>query len=84
MNLRVHVEIHMLELEQHVERPGLLVGNMNGVLVGHQLRLAHGEDVVLGQHLLLHLLQELRQSRPMDKIRAAKLIAVIGDDRRIG
>ena len=66
----------MLELEQHVEVAGFLVGQVDGVFGGRHGGLADGQDVVLGQHLALHLTQELHQAWAMNEVLSAPLVAV--------
>ena len=53
------VQVHVLELEHHVELGALGVGVLLGLVDGHTGALAHGEQIILGEHLLAHLLQIL-------------------------
>ena len=53
------VQVHVLELEHHVQLGALGVGVLLGLVDGHTGALAHGEQVVLGKYLPAHLLQIL-------------------------
>ena len=55
------IQVHVLELEQHVERTVLRVGQLYALADGGQRCLAHGDGVVVVQHLLAHFAQEFTQ-----------------------
>ena len=59
------VQVHVFELEHHVERPGLGVGDVAGFLHGGAGRFAHGDAVVVVQHFTAHFAHEIHEARPM-------------------
>ena len=77
------VEVHVLELEQHVQRAGLGVRQLAALRDGGQRRLADGDGVVVVQHLLAHLAQELQQARTVAGQREAGLQEAVAHDGRI-
>ena len=78
------VEVHVLELEQHVERAGLGVGDVATLLHGRQRRLADRDGVVMVEHLAPHLAQEFEQARAVAGHHEARLQEAFAHHRRIG
>ncbi|MNC07722.1 hypothetical protein D3C75_552780 [compost metagenome] len=60
---RLVIEIHMVKLENHIKNTVLLIHIFMDLLNRHTRRLRHRHNIARGQHLLLHLLQELQYPR---------------------
>ena len=76
-------QIHVFELEHHLQRARFLIRKLDGILCRNQRRLAYRENIVPGKHLLLHFRQKFHQARTVDEILTAKLVTVIRDNRCI-
>ena len=59
------VEVDVLELEDHVHLAAGRVSEKNGLVDGYPRHLSHGQRHLraLGEYLLMHLLQELVDTR---------------------
>jgi hypothetical protein len=83
MNLplaRALVELHVLELEHHVDLAARRVGEQHGLVDGHARHLAHGQQLpgAAGEHLTVHLGEELVDARSADVVRRAVATVAVG------
>src|SRR5574338_181296 len=68
-------QIHMLELEHHLQCAGFFIRDDDCISGGYKRSLTHRENIIMRKHFLFHLRQEFHQTWSVDEISTTELIA---------